>query len=144
MFKPTLDGLIFSSVQTDGDGKNIVLFNNTSLIQDPIRDENELRAVSQKRGYFWEDSFVISDLEDVVEPLENEEPLIFLDGRMEDQKQPFKQSENQGPVLRFVDDNIELRKVTAVEYDTQKFSLIQYTTEDANRYLSQLQNRPKL
>ena len=144
MFEPTLDGVIFSSVQTNGNGKNIVLFNPTSMIEDSTKDENQSKAEPRKRGYFWEDSFVVSDLEDVVQPREDEEPLIFLDGRMEDQKQPFKQSSNQEPILRLVPDSIELRKVTAVKYDTQRISLIQYTIEDANRRLFQSQNRPKL
>ena len=33
-FEPNLDGIIYSSSQTDGEGRNIVLFNRSAVIED--------------------------------------------------------------------------------------------------------------
>ena len=143
-FEPNLDGLIFSSVQTDGKGRNIVIFNHAALIQDSFKDVGDSKTAPKKKGYFWEDSFVISDLEDLVQPQENEDPLMFLDGGIDDTPEFQKQTENNKPILRFVEKSLEVKKVTAVKYETERFSVIEYTAEDANRYLNQTKNRPKL
>lgn len=143
-FEPSLDGLIFSSVQTDGKGRNIVIFNHAALIQDSFKDVGDSKDAPKKKGYFWGDSFVISDLEYLVQPQENEDPLIFLDGRMDDAPALQKRTENNKPSLRLVKDSLEVRKVTAVKYETERFGLIEYTTEDANRYINQMKNPPKL
>lgn len=131
--EPKLDGIIFRSSQSEGEVKNITLFQNTCQIK-----QFEISPkIKVNLGYGWysEDNFddsitIIEGLSDSKKKLNSEDKLVFNDN-IED---VF--FDNYEPTLLLdVKSGIDVRKIKSVRYETRKRSVTWYrneTSEDSD------------
>lgn len=111
--KSKIDGIVYSSSQTNGNGLNIALFNSTytsSVRLSPTN--NDSLPGSGAKEYFWGDHVVLSDNHKIFETHNNEAPLVETDETIE---QAFLEQSNHDQLNLYPPDvNMKMIMVKAI------------------------------
>jgi hypothetical protein len=127
-FQPKIDGIIFSSVQTGGEGQNIVLFQHASRIEEHIEVEDQLDKGKKYKTWWDEDSFTI--LKRSEKAKSNTWPFIdafdFVDYH------DFDAQDTREVSLRFVDESLKIMKVASIKHKTKPFRVFHFSNDKSN------------
>jgi hypothetical protein len=104
--RPRFDGVLFPSIQSGGQGTNVVLFHHASVVQRPARGRRlELHWPDWDR-----DTFQIFERRDAVESGHDEQPDVL------DNDRSRIRPDDRVPALQLCTDSITLVAVKAIEY----------------------------
>ena len=131
---PSLDGIVFRSSQTGGDGRNLLLFSGSCGVEPDLAGPNTdvrvyIPTASQED---WQESIVVSErvpqdhqpkappIEGSEEPSDHDRLLACLD-------QPFCQCSSE-PTLRIDLDSVKVLNIKAVRYDYLCQSVVRHAS----------------
>lgn len=141
--EPPLDGIIFPSSQTGGDGRNVVLFNRACGVETqilPVGTETSVHIPSHFGEDEYEDIFAEGVYVTVTVPSNptDEEPETGTNPGLRHSVPSFEDDEqeeeehNCNPTLRLDKTSLEVLRINAVTYDrdSHRVSRIEQTTEE--------------
>lgn len=107
---PRIDGLIYSSTQTNGDGKNIVIFNHAAHIASTGGNDS-----GKEDEIYFEISWPQDSISYSIYETDDKEKGINI-------KHQYVTEEKDEPSLKLVDDEIEVHLINGIEhsYDSDK------------------------
>ncbi len=125
---PSVDGIIFPSVQVAGNVLNVVLFHKAARVEEmEIPDGTEISA---RTGHFgeegWENDYYVTER---VSPPQKEEKRITDDNDWPDLSSFLAdpssaiQSPSRESTLRIITDSVTVHQIQRVEFRTQAFSV---------------------
>lgn len=132
-FVPKIDGLIYSSSQTNGEGRNIVLFNHASGI---VNDKNGTETVNkndQLKTYLYEDE----EEGEYTYVIEKNEELRDEDGKPQNRPIPFFVNDEDHFItgqtrlvtLRFIEGSLKFEKVISINHETNSYRIYDSSNE---------------
>ena len=142
MEKPRLDGIIFGSSQTGGNGRNLALFNHACRVEPyDLPEESDVKVYASP---FDDEDESILLYETVPSEKTEQSPQVKTDGRPVDLRrlmlEPDEASYGLDPTLRLDIESIEVQDIKAVEYRTRCRSVIRHreTQEEVDRWAENL------
>ena len=114
--RPRLDGILFRSSQTDGTGRNVVLFNHASHVEpvSVLPSTNQEVSMPQTDDDFGGDDIIIFETPDLEPSEESEDDSPAREPTITDRADERAESE-MTPTLRFCRDSLVVHEITRME-----------------------------
>ncbi len=129
-FEPRLDGIIYSSTQTDGRGLNIAVFNHASDVEGIDANQEKGNLLDKYEIREDEYSFVVSEKRNTDSEKDYKGNSAFINLALEDlYTPPIREKES---TLKFIEDSLELETVTSITHLTRRSRFFYYKESTGN------------
>ena len=145
---PRLDGIIFRSSQTGSAGRNLVLFNHASFVDQSgiaCESDKEITDISIPSSNWDErdDTIIIWEKEvspdagDTAQEMESSVGALSIPGIAFENPQSSHRNSGAAPTLRLDSESITVSRISAVKYAEEQFNIIRAEMPDESPILDE-------